>query len=151
MATRTRAYLDGKIEAENFPLADVSDWSERPGVSVWLDMADPTPEELDHLGEELGLHSLAIEDAVQERQRPKLDRYSGHLLFNSYCVSSAEGSGVLEAHEVTAFITPTVLATVHRGLEFDIDEVVTRWDNSSDLAVYGVGFQIGRASCRERV
>jgi magnesium transporter len=140
VTTRTRAYVDGKVAAEGFPMAEVSEWGARESAMVWLDMADPTPAELDQLGEELGLHELAIEDAVHEHQRPKLDRYSGHLLFVAYCVGSKEGSGVLEAHEVTAFITKNILATVHRGPDFDIAEVVTRWDNSPDLAVYGVGF-----------
>ena len=140
MSTRTRAYVDGRVAAEGFPMADVSEWATRPGATVWLDMADPTPEELSHLGDELDLHSLAVEDAVQERQRPKLDRYVGHLLFNAYSVSCKDGSGVLQANEVTAFLTKNILTTVHRGPEFDIDDVVARWDNSPDLAVHGLGF-----------
>ncbi|HEV2637659.1 MAG TPA: magnesium transporter CorA family protein [Actinocrinis sp.] len=118
----------------------MSDWCDREGATIWLDLLDPTSRDLEQLGDELGLHSLAVEDAVQKNQRPKLDRYSGHLFFNAYSVSSEEGSGILEAHEVTAFLTPNVLATVHRGTDFDIAEVVTRWDDSSDLAVHGVGF-----------
>ena len=140
VTTHTRVYVDGKVVAEDFPIADVSDWCARDGASIWLDMLDPTAEELDQLGEELGLHSLAIEDAVHAHERPKLDRYPSHLLFNAYSVSSEQGSGVLEAHEITAFILPNVLATVHRGPEFDMADVVARWDNSPDLAVFGVGY-----------
>ena len=140
MPTQTRAYQAGKIVAEGFPLADVSEWSARPGVTVWLDLLDPEVGQLTELGKELDLHTLAIEDAVHERQRPKLDRYDGHLLFNAYSVSLDEGSSLLGTAEITAFITPDVLATVHRGGDFDIADVVARWDGSRDLAVHGVGF-----------
>jgi magnesium transporter len=140
VTTQTRAYQDGKIVAEGFPLADVSEWSARAGVAVWLDLRDPAIDELTELGKELGLHTLAIEDAVHERQRPKLDRYDGHLLFNAYSVALAEGSSLLQTAEITAFITPSVLATVHRGGDFDIADVVARWDGSRDLAVHGVGY-----------
>jgi magnesium transporter len=140
VTTQTRAYQDGKIVAEGFPLADVSEWSARAGVTVWLDLRDPAIDELTELGKELGLHTLAIEDAVHERQRPKLDRYDGHLLFNAYSVALAEGSSLLQTAEITAFITPSVLATVHRGGDFDVADVVARWDGSRDLAVHGVGY-----------
>jgi magnesium transporter len=140
MPTQTRAYQDGKIVAEGFPMADVSEWCAREGVTVWLDLKDPEVGQLTELGKELDLHTLAIEDAVHERERPKLDRYDGHLLFNAYSVTLAEGTNLLRTAEVTAFITPTVLATVHRGDRFDMADVVSRWDNSRDLAIHGVGF-----------
>ncbi|HKE69778.1 MAG TPA: magnesium transporter CorA family protein, partial [Nocardioidaceae bacterium] len=39
-----------------------------------------------------------------------------------------------------AFITPHALVTVRHDEDFDIDQVVERWDNSMELAKSGVGF-----------
>jgi magnesium transporter len=139
---RTRAYREGALVAEGFPMADLSDWLEHKDAAVWLDLPDPTLEELDELAEELDLHELAVEDAIHARQRPKLDRYEGHLLLTAYAVRMSDDGGMLQAVAVTAFITRQALVTVHRAGEFDIDDVVARWDGSSDLAVGGVGFLV---------
>jgi len=125
--------------AHGFPLADLSEWLEDDNVTVWLDLSDPTPAQMEELGEELGLHELAIED-VYQRQRPKIDRYEGHNVLSAYAVRFAEGSGPLHPIMITAFITPRALITVHQGEEFPIDAVTRRWDESSDLAKHGLGF-----------
>jgi magnesium transporter len=138
---RGRAYRNGVLVAENFPLADLSDWLEFPDAMVWLDLPDPTAEELAELGEELGLHELAIEDAVRGRQRPKVDRYEHHQLFNAYAVRVQDGPR-LDPVAITAFMTRQTLITVHQAGEFDIEDVVARWDGSSDLAKHGCSFLI---------
>src|ERR1051326_6284564 len=81
---RTRLYRDGTLELEGFPVADISDHLDDPAVTIWLDLRDPDHEDLAVLSEEFGLHPLAVEDAVHERQRPKLDRYSSHLFLTAY-------------------------------------------------------------------
>ena len=42
---------------------------------LWLDLENPTPEELRLLAGEFGIHPLALEDATKQHQRPKIDRY----------------------------------------------------------------------------
>jgi magnesium transporter len=81
-----------------------------------------------------------VEDAVHEHQRPKLDRYTSHLFVTAYAVGLDEGTGQLAMHEVAAFITANALVTVRKSEGFAIDQVVERWDQSADLAKYGVGF-----------
>lgn len=138
---RSRAYRNGDLVAEGFPLADLSDWLDYDDATVWFDLPDPTPAELKELAGELGLHALAVEDVVTGRQRPKVDRYEGHQLLNAYAVRVADGLR-LQPVAVTAFITRRALITVHRAGRFDIDDVVARWDNSPDLARHGCGFLI---------
>src|SRR5688500_52364 len=84
--TSTRAYRDGVITAESFPIADVSDYLEDPDTIVWVDISGPSAAELHDLAEELGLHELAVEDAIGPDQRPKVDRYPTHLFLTSYHV-----------------------------------------------------------------
>jgi hypothetical protein len=68
-------YCKGVLEVEDFPVADISDHLERPDTIVWADFCAPSKEELHELADELGLHPLAVEDALDEHQRPKLDVY----------------------------------------------------------------------------
>ena len=95
--------------------------------------------ELAHLANELGLHELAVEDALTLRQRPKLDRYPDHLFLSAYSADYDPGTSLVTTNEVAAFITGRVLVTVHTD-PFDIDAVVPLWDSASDLARNGVAF-----------
>lgn len=137
---RTRLYRDGALVSEGFPVADVSDHLADPSCVVWLDMCEPTAADLAAISEELGLHPLAVEDAVVPHERPKLDRYASHLFLTAYTVDLDAASGDLRTHEVAAFITARALVTVRKNEGFAIDEVTTRWDHSPDLAKYGVGY-----------
>jgi magnesium transporter len=137
---RTRLYRNGVLEAEGFPIAEVSDHIADPAATVWFDLCRPGADELASVSEELGLHALAVEDAIAEHQRPKLDRYESHLFITAYAVDLDTVSGQLDSREVAAFVTNNALVTVRKDERFDIDAVVARWDGSADLAKYGVGF-----------
>jgi magnesium transporter len=136
----TRLYRDGVLEAKDFPAAQISDYLQQPGTVVWLDLCEPDRADLEVVSEEFGLHPLAVEDAVQQHERPKLDRYQDHAFLTAYAVSLDPATGRLATSELAAFVTPRALITVRKDTRFDIDGVVARWDNSADLAVYGVGF-----------
>ena len=128
---RTRVWRDGRVVAENIPVAEVSDWLEQRGTLVWLDMCRPTAEDLAAIAEELQLHPLAVEDAVNRHQRPKLDRYETHQFLSAYQVRFEQGTGVLTAAEVSVFLTRAAIVTVRSTPEFDIDAVVRRWDEEA--------------------
>jgi magnesium transporter len=136
----TRLYRDGVLEAKDFPAAQISDYLQTPGTVVWLDLCEPDQQDLEVVSEEFGLHPLAVEDAVQQHERPKLDRYQDHAFLTVYAVSLDPATGKLTTSELAAFITAKALITVRKDPRFDIDGVVERWDNSADLAGHGVGF-----------
>jgi magnesium transporter len=140
-AIRTRLYRDGKLIKEDFPPEQISDeLQQRHGCIIWLDLCEPNSDQLEIIGREFGLHELAIEDALEETQRTKIDRYSTHLFLSAYAAALDEDSGELVAHEISAFITHHALITVRKDHAFDINPVVERWDSSGDLAQYGVSF-----------
>ncbi|GAB3430554.1 magnesium transporter CorA family protein [Actinophytocola sediminis] len=138
---RARLYRHGVLEAEDFPLSAAPDHLRDPAATVWLDLCSPTAEDLAVLGEELDLHELAVEDAVlDERQRPKLDRYAGHSFLTAYAVRLDATTGVLAGTELAVFITDRAIVTVRKDDWFDIDAVTARWDSVAELARDGSGF-----------
>jgi magnesium transporter len=137
---RTRLYRNGRLEREDFAASEISDLIELPDAAVWLDYCRPSVEDLQTIAEELKLHPLAVEDAVGEHQRPKLDRYRSHLFLNAYSVRLREETGTLQTSEVGVFITPRALVTVRKDEGIDADAVRRRWDESEDLAAHGVTF-----------
>ncbi|MFI6502745.1 magnesium transporter CorA family protein [Nonomuraea typhae] len=136
---RTRLYKDGAVVKKGFPIADVSDYVCDDDCVVWFDLCAPTPEELGVISEELGLHELAVEDVLNDHQRPKVDIYDTHLFITVYGVYLDE-AGDLDPVEMNIFVTGNALVTVRENDRFAIDEVVARWDASTQTARHGVGF-----------
>jgi len=137
---RTRLYRDGVLELEGFPVDDISEYLADESAVIWLDLRDPDREDLSVLSAEFGLHPVAVEDAVHEHERPKLDRYRSHLFLLAYAVQLDEKSGELRTSELAAFVTPRALITVRKDDGLDIEAVVDYWDASPDLAGSGVGY-----------
>jgi len=140
-AVRTRLWSDGVLKAENFPLADVSRHLAEQGALVWVDLCNPDATQLAELAGELGLDERAVRDV--DGQRTKATRYATHTFLTVY------GTGVgpiipgdIESRLLTArisiFVLPAAVVTVRHENDplrtvFDIDEVVRRWDDNSDL------------------
>jgi len=137
---RTRLYKNGTLIAEGFPVEEISDHLADSEVTVWLDLRDPDPDDLGVLGEEFGLHPVAIEDAEHDWERPKLDRYRTHLFLTAYGARLNADTGELATSELAAFVLPQALITVRKDDGLDIGKVTDRWDASPDLAEYGVGY-----------
>jgi magnesium transporter len=137
---RTRLYRDGELVLEDFPVGDISDHLEDERACVWLDYCEPTQADLATIAQELQLHPLAVEDAVNEHQRPKLDRYDSHLFLSAYVVKLEAQSGQLRASEIGVFVTPQALVTVRKDHGVAIEPVLERWDESKELAKHGVSF-----------
>jgi magnesium transporter len=137
---RTRLYQDGVLIAAGFPVADISDHLRDDSAVVWLDLLDPDRDDLGVLSEEFGLHPLAIEDALHEHERTKIDRYESHLFLAAYAAHLDAATGELKLQEVSAFITKRALITVRKSDGMDIGAVMAYWDASPDLAKEGVGY-----------
>src|SRR5262249_15869578 len=108
---RTRVYRAGRLEAADFTSERVSDYLAEGDATVRVDFCAPDRVDLDVVADELGLHALAVDDAVTSRQRPKLDRYETHDFLNVYAVALDRGTGQLALSELSAFITPRALVT----------------------------------------
>jgi magnesium transporter len=133
---RTRVWRNGKVEAEDFPFEQVSDYLEQPDCIVWADLCAPEPDQLTDLAAELGLDRHAVEDAASEHARPKATRYSTHVFLSTYAMR-ADDDGRVQLTHVSAFSLPRALVTVRLDDGFDIEEVVRQWDANTDLLEYG--------------
>ena len=139
----TRLYENGRAIAEDFPAEQVPDMLDRhPDAVLWLDLYRPTAADLAAVAEEFHLHPLAVEDATQDHERPKLDRYPEHLFLNVYAVdvSSKPENPPFGKTEISAFVTERALITVRKAPS-DTAKFVDRWDADAKLnAAGGVGF-----------
>ncbi|MFB4296138.1 magnesium transporter CorA family protein [Actinomadura sp. NTSP31] len=137
---RTRVWRGGKLEAHDFPVAEVSDYLDQDDTVVWVDLCAPQRADFQVISDELGLDPMAVEDAVSRHERAKIDRYEAYAFLNVYVPHVRDGELVL--HEVSAFLADRALVTVRQGPGFDIDALVRRWDASPgvDIGETGAGY-----------
>lgn len=60
-------------------LEDISEHVDQADRFIWIELKSPDSQTITRLGEGLGLHALALEDAISTHQRPKLEEYEGHI------------------------------------------------------------------------
>jgi magnesium transporter len=142
VAARTRCYRKGLLDAEGFPVAEVSEHLDDPDTVVWVDFCRPGADELAQVADELGLHALAVEDALEPHQRPKLDRYPTHRFLTAQAVRLDIDHQRLDKTEIDAFIGGRWLITVRSDDGFDMAPVVARWDATPDLVRLGSGYLV---------
>jgi len=88
---------------------------------VWLGLHEPTDEEFAGIAQLFDLHPLAVEDAVDAHQRPKLERYGETLfaVFKTVCyVEHTEltaTSEVVNTGEIMVFVGQDFVITVRHG------------------------------------
>jgi magnesium transporter len=138
----TRAYRDGVLLQAEFDLAQVSDFLEQPDVVVWVDFLNPSREDLLALADELGLHPLAVEDALEEHQRPKVDFYDTHQFLSCHALQLDADNATIREAEIDCFLSKQWLITVRKDPLLSLDDLFRRWDRSSDLLRLGPAFML---------
>ncbi len=91
------------------------------GGFVWLGLHEPHADQLAQLGGVFDLHPLALEDASNNRQRTKIERYDDAMFLSlrtlAYRESEhvADGGDVVETGVVMAFVGEHFVVTVRHG------------------------------------
>jgi magnesium transporter len=138
MAITTRCYRGGRLQERGFDPGRTEDLLADPSNLLWVDLADPTPEEVDRLGAEFRFHPLALEDCLHPHQRPKIEQYESYFFLVAYGLS-VDGDALVQ-HEVAAFVGPNYLVTVRKPPALDLGTALDRWDVHSELASEGGGY-----------
>jgi len=102
----------------------------------WLDIADPRGEELRLASDELQLHPLAVEDARNQHQRPKIDEYDDHYFIVVYALEEPSPD-VIRHREISIFVKRNAIVTVHEGAIAAL-QVVERRFREQKLATTGL-------------
>src|SRR5437762_10309991 len=73
-------YVDGRRRPGACAPADaIAEVRDSDTGFVWIGLHEPDERELTTLGARFGLHPLAVEDALNAHERPKLDKYDDML------------------------------------------------------------------------
>src|SRR5215218_6703641 len=105
------------------------------GHQFWLDLIDPSDDDVNRLGELLSLHPVALEDTREFGQRPKVDVYEDHVLLVFYTARLDE-EGVVEPIEVHIYVAIGYLITIRRGRCSVLDDMHGRLDELHEHPMY---------------
>jgi len=131
------AYKDGHKIAD-IGIDEVQNYVSQPGCLVWVALREPDAETLDRLQHLLGLHPLAVEDARNGHQRPKVEDY-GDSLFAVMQIIEPDGAE-LRVGEVAVFAGRNYVVSVRSHAERGFQEVRARCEREPELLRLGSGF-----------
>jgi len=131
------AYQDGRKLAD-IPVEDIDAWLKKPDCFVWVALRDATDVELALMQEEFGLHPLAVEDARNGHQRPKMEEY-GSTVFVVMQLLEVE-RGEVQAGEVAVFVGMNFVLSVRNGSKQHFLGVRERCEHEPELLRHGAGF-----------
>jgi len=106
---------------------------------VWLGAYEPTAEEFDAVRREFDLHELAVEDAIEAHERPKLEVYGDTLFVVLKTVRYIDSEEVIRSGQIMLFVNPTFIITVRHGEGSDLHPVREAVEKRPDLLRCGPG------------
>jgi len=108
---------------------------EREGFH-WLDIVDPTQEELDQIAQNYSVTALAIQDCLEPEHLPKIEKYDE----STFIIVRAFGDKAFEdptadtvqdlTRKVAVFYSPKFLITIHRKEMSCLSAVKEKWTKS---------------------
>lgn len=135
-------YNDGSREAQPSDIATaLQRCHSDEDAFVWLGMYEPTREELDGVAAQFDLHPLAVEDAVNAHQRPKLEHYGSSLFLVlktvRYRQDAAPGEHRIEIGELMIFVGDSFVVTVRHGSGASLSDVRARLEAEKHTLAHG--------------
>lgn len=126
-------------QRRDITLDEISDvLAQDDGSFLWVGLYEPADEILEKLQEEFCLHDLAVEDAQNAHQRPKIEAY-GNSLFVVIHTAQVVNEKILYG-ETHAFLGPRYLITVRHGASLSYAPVRERVQREPELLGLGPSY-----------
>jgi magnesium transporter len=134
------AYARNGQRLGDIALAAISDTLRVPGRFVWVGLYEPDDALLAQMQEEFALHPLAVEDARNAHQRPKIEPY-GESLFVVARSATREGSHV-SFGETHVFLGANYILSVRHGGAPSYAPVRRAAEQNPPLLAQGPGYAL---------
>jgi magnesium transporter len=108
-------YEDGVRHNGELPLDHLFETCHGPQAFAWIGLHEPTQEEFDAVAREFHLHELAVEDAIEAHNRPKLEVYGDTLFVVLKPANYVEPDDV-DFGEILLFVGESFIVSVRHGV-----------------------------------
>ena len=132
-------YEDGIRRSEPLAIVDAFEAGRAPGAFVWIGMLEPTEEEFAAVRVELALHPLAVEDAVQAHQRPKLEIYDDTVFLVLKTAHYDDATEAIAFGEIHVFLGDGFVVTIRHGEGAGLTEARRKLESTPERLSCGPG------------
>ncbi|MCX7898605.1 MAG: magnesium/cobalt transporter CorA [Methylocystis sp.] len=131
------------VRIADIDVDEAGEWSRREGHVVWIGLYEPSVELLERVREQFALHPLAIEDAVNAHQFPKIEDY-GESVFIVARTAQMVG-GRVAFGETHLFVGRGYVVSIRHGASASYAQVreraearAQRLSEGEDFIVYAI-------------
>lgn len=97
----------------------------------WIDLSEPTPEELQKLSHEFGIHETSLQDSLEPYHLPKYERHDHYTFIILRSIDPLRPSASSDINELTrktaVFMGEQFLITLHRSPLSFIQALQEKW------------------------
>src|SRR5687768_8209610 len=140
MVVNCVAYDARGVRLPDITLDEISDVLEKPDTFVWVGLHEPDEPLLEKLQEEFGLHDLAVEDARNAHQRPKIEAYGDSLFIVAHTAQMVDDR--IAFGETHVFVGPRYFVTLRHGASLSYAPVRARAEREKELLALGPGYAL---------
>jgi magnesium transporter len=140
MVVNCVAYSADGRRLRDITVEAISDVLETPDEWVWVGVREPTEELLDKLQEEFGLHELAVEDAHNAHQRPKIEIYGDSLFIVAHTAQVVAGK--IAFGETHVFMGKRYIVTIRHGASLSYAAARRGCEQSQEMLAFGPSYSL---------
>lgn len=135
-----RVWQDGVLVAESLTADALPQTLADPKSLVWVDLLQPTEQQMTTLTTLLGLPAIAAEDAVAKQVRSRLTRREKYLFFTVFDTvvdfDTPEPES-LRTRRISGIALPNVLVTIREDADLEVAMFTSRWDEDAGQVDHG--------------
>jgi magnesium transporter len=126
------------VRIADIPIEEAGEWSRKDGHVVWIGLLEPAPALLTCVQEQFGLHPLAVEDATNAHQRPKLEQYGDALFVVARTAQMVDKR--IAFGETHIFVGHGYIVSVRHGASTSYRSVRQHWETCPTSLAKGEDF-----------
>ena len=130
-------YVHG-VRVADIPVTDAGEWARKDDHVVWIGLFEPEPALLRCVQQQFNLHPLAVEDATNAHQRPKLEQYGDAIFVVARTAQLIDNR--VAFGETHVFVGKGYLVSVRHGPSTSYTAVRQHWETSPYALAKGEDF-----------
>lgn len=126
------------VRVADIPVEEAGEWARKDGHVVWIGLFEPEAALLKCVQQQFNLHPLAVEDATNAHQRPKLEQYGDALFVVARTAQMVEKR--IAFGETHIFIGRGYIVSVRHGASTSYTSVRQHWETCPTSLAKGEDF-----------
>lgn len=131
--------IRGNKFEHDVPVRDFKKIIAKKNNRLWVDIVNPTEDELSILNDVFGFHPLAVEDVHRVVELPKIDDYETYLFVVFHKIELTE-NGSLKTKEIDFFLGRNYIVTIHRDSSDVFRHINEKITKNNDYLKHGTEF-----------